>query len=114
MHTATSHGYALNSPFYHWLLHASPTIFNRIEDKKDPALTWKVYYDKLDIVSLTGLQNPDLWKYSASNFKYMEDFKQMPKKEPCQVIHSLTRASSSTTTINTRKSGKKFWKHPAY
>lgn len=79
MHAATSHGYVLNSPFYHWLLHASPTIFNRIEDKKDPALTWRVYYDKLDIVSLTGLQNPDLWKYSASNFNYMEDFREDAK-----------------------------------
>jgi len=75
MHAATSHGYVLNSPFYHWLLHDSPTIFNRIADKHDPEVTWKVYYDKLDIVSLTSLQNPKLWKYSASNFKYMEDFK---------------------------------------
>ena len=75
MHAATSHGYVINSPFYHWLLHDSPTIFNRITEKNDPKVTWRVYYDKLDIVSLTGLQNPTLWQDHASNFKYMEDFK---------------------------------------
>jgi len=80
MHAATSHGYVINSPFYHWLLHATPTIFNRIEDKQDSKITWRVYYDKLDIISLTGLQNPKLWKYRASNFKYMEDFKSDAKR----------------------------------
>ncbi len=74
MHATTSHGYVLNSPFYHWLIHPSQTIFDQITDKQDPAVTWKVYYDKLDIVSLTGLQNPKLWKYHASNFQYMENF----------------------------------------
>ena len=74
MHAATSHGYVINSPFYHWLLQDAPTIFNRISDKQDPHITWRVYYDKLDVVSLTGLQNPALWRYSASNFRYMEDF----------------------------------------
>jgi len=74
MHAATSHGYVLNSPFYHWLLHDKPTIFNRIEDKNDPKVTWKIYYDKLDVVSLTGLQNPALWKYRSSNFRYMTHF----------------------------------------
>lgn len=74
VHAATSHGYVLNSPFYHWLLHDSPTIFNRISDKSDPDISWKIYYDRLDIVSLTGLQNPKLWKYHTDNFRYMEDF----------------------------------------
>lgn len=75
MHAATSHGYVINSPFYHWLMHGTQTIYNRIEDKKDRAITWKVYYDKLDLVSLTGLQHPALWHDYASNFQYMDDFK---------------------------------------
>jgi len=80
MHAATSHGYVLNSPFYHWLLQNTPTIFNRIEAKQDPQLTWKIYYDKLDVVSLTGLQNPALWKYRSANFKYMNDFYEDARK----------------------------------
>ena len=74
MHTATSEGYVLNSPFYHWLWHDTPTIFNRIEDKQDPKVTWKIYFDELDIVSLAGLQHRALWKYRQTNFFHMEDF----------------------------------------
>ena len=74
VHSATSNGAVTNAPFYHWLLHDSQTIYNRIEDKGDPKITWKVYYDKLDAVSVTGLLNPTLWKYHDGNFKYMEDF----------------------------------------
>jgi phospholipase C len=74
MHTGTSHGYVLNLPFYHWLWHDTPTIFNRIEEKQDPAVTWKIYYDKLDIVSSTGLQHRALWKYRNTNFFHMDDF----------------------------------------
>jgi len=75
MHAATSHGYVLNSPFYHWMMHETQTIFDQISDKKDPDLTWKIYYDRLDIVSLTGLQNPKVWKNYPSNFQYMDVFK---------------------------------------
>jgi len=71
MHAATSHGYVLNSPFIHWMLHDAPTIFNRLAEKN---ISWRVYFDKLDILSLAGLQNPALWKYHNSNFKHMEDF----------------------------------------
>ena len=74
VHTGTSHGYVLNMPFYHWLWHDTPTIFNRIEEKRDPTLTWKIYYDKLDIVSSTGLQHRSLWKYRNTNFFHMDDF----------------------------------------
>ncbi len=74
MHTGASEGYVLNSPFYHWLLHDTPTIFNRIEDKQDPKITWRIYFDELDIVSLAGLQHRALWKYRGTNFFHMEDF----------------------------------------
>ena len=74
VHTGTSMGYVSNSPFYHWLLHDVPTIFNRIEDKQDPRLTWRIYYDKLDIVSPTGLLHRSLWKYWRTNFFHMKDF----------------------------------------
>lgn len=76
LHCATSMGYVLNSPYYHWLMHDTPTIFNRIEEKQDPSVTWKIYYDKLDIVSSTGLLHRPLWKYWKTNFFHMEDFEQ--------------------------------------
>ncbi len=74
VHSATSNGFVVNSPYYHWLLTDSPTIYNRIQDKNDPNLTWKIYFDKLDVLSLTGLIQPAIWKYRDTNFKYMEDF----------------------------------------
>lgn len=74
VHSAMSHGYVVNSPYFNWLLNDAPTIFNRIEDKNDPALSWKVYYDKLDGLSLTGLIQPAIWKYRDSNFAYMDEF----------------------------------------
>jgi phospholipase C len=74
VHTATSNGAVTNTPYFNWLFYDSPTIFNRIEEKKDPNLTWKVYYDKLDVISITGLLHQALWKDYDRNFKYMEDF----------------------------------------
>ncbi len=74
VHTGTSHGYVLNQPVYRWLLHDEPTIFNRIQDKNDLRVTWKIYYDKLDIVSSTGLLHRALWKYRATHFFPMDDF----------------------------------------
>lgn len=76
VHTGTSHGYVLNSPFFHWLCHDTPTIFNHIEDQKDPRITWGIYYDKLDVVSLAGLQHRALWNYWNTNFFHIEDFEE--------------------------------------
>ena len=74
VHTGTSMGYVSNAPYYQWLMHDVPTVFNRIEDKQDPKITWRIYYDKLDIVSPTGLLHRSLWKYRPTNFFHMEDF----------------------------------------
>jgi phospholipase C len=74
LHTGTSHGYVLNAPYYNWMMHDTPTIFNRISDKQDPGVTWKIYYDRDDIVSFTGLLHRPLWKYRKTNFFHMDDF----------------------------------------
>ena len=74
VHSGTSHGYVLNSPVYKWLWHDAPTIFDRIMDKNDPEINWKIYYDKLDIVSLAGLLHRTLWEYRSTHFFHMEDF----------------------------------------
>ena len=74
VHSATSHGFVVNAPYYHWVLSRAPTIFNRIEDKNDPSLTWRVYFDELDAFSVTELLQPTTWKYRDTNFKHMEQF----------------------------------------
>lgn len=76
LHTATSHGYVLNQPVYRWLLHDVPTIFNRIQDKNDLKVTWRIYYDRLDIVSSTGLLFRALWKYRPTHFFHMDQFRE--------------------------------------
>ena len=74
VHAATSHGYVLNGSMIRWMLHSSPTLYDRIDAKKGSPITWRVYYDKLDILPLIGLQYPKLLKPRKKNFRYMEDF----------------------------------------
>lgn len=76
-HAGTSSGFVNNEPYVKWLLNSTDTIFNRIESKRDPNVTWKVYYDELDIFSLTLLIHlPKLFKYRKTNFFYMDQFYQ--------------------------------------
>ncbi|MFH8249744.1 alkaline phosphatase family protein [Microbacterium sp. B2969] len=76
-HASTSHGFVTNEggPGYSKWLDASPasTIFNRLEDA---GLSWRVYFDELQLVSLTGvLHAPVLEKYWRTNrFVYMSHF----------------------------------------
>ncbi|WP_419818570.1 alkaline phosphatase family protein [Glaciibacter flavus] len=75
-HASTSHGFVTNGgPGYmsKWLdAPAVPTIFNRLEDA---GLSWRVYYDADQVVSLTGfLSAPSIEKYWKSNFRSMEQF----------------------------------------
>jgi phospholipase C len=74
MHTSTSQGYVLNAPYYHWLWNETPTIFDRIQERGHPEITWKIYFDELDVVSFTGLQYRSLWQYRRTNFFHIEDF----------------------------------------
>ena len=74
---STSHGFVTNGGEGgrgKWLdVPAYATIFNRLEDA---GLSWKVYFDKLQLVSLTGmLHAPALEKYwRTGHFAHMEDF----------------------------------------
>jgi phospholipase C len=74
VHCGGSHGLVVNAPFVNWLFHHADTIFNRIEDDPRPDLTWKVYYDVMDILSITWLLQPKLWKYRHSHFAHMDEF----------------------------------------
>jgi phospholipase C len=76
-HASTSHGFVTNQHaggYAKWLdAPAAPTIFNRLEDA---GLSWKVYFDEMQLVSLTGiLHAPALEKYwRTGHFVYMSEF----------------------------------------
>jgi len=76
-HASTSHGFVTNGVDPgpgKWLeAPAVPTIFDRLEEA---GLSWKVYFDELQIVSLTGvLHAPSLEKYwRTEHFVYMTEF----------------------------------------
>ncbi|WP_334151231.1 alkaline phosphatase family protein [Microbacterium sp.] len=76
-HASTSHGFVTNQAgggYRKWLdAPAAPTVFNRLEEKK---LGWKVYIDKLQLVSFTGMLHAAvLEKYwRTEHFGTMEDF----------------------------------------
>lgn len=74
VHSATSNGFVVNSPYVNWLFTHAPTIYNRIEDARRPGLTWKVYYDELNLISITYLLQPALHPYRLTNFYHMDEF----------------------------------------
>lgn len=70
-HSATSNGLVVNAPYVNWLFHHSPTIFNRIKDAHCSDVTWKVYYDELNLISITWLLQPALRPYRRTRFFHM-------------------------------------------
>jgi phospholipase C len=75
-HASTSHGYVTNTEdggYAKWL-NASDgtTIFNQLDKA---GLSWRVYYDEEQLVSLTGLLHaPHIEKYWKSHFRGMAQF----------------------------------------
>jgi phospholipase C len=76
-HASTSHGYVTNKQgagYDKWLdADAVPTIFNRLEEA---GISWKIYFDELQLVSLTGVQHaPSLEQYwRTGHFGHMSEF----------------------------------------
>ncbi|QNO37435.1 hypothetical protein H4J02_13595 [Protaetiibacter sp. SSC-01] len=76
-HAGTSHGFVTNKEgggYRKWLdAPAAPTIFNRLEDA---GVDWRIYYDELQLVSLTGvLHAPALERYwKTGHFATMQQF----------------------------------------
>ncbi len=71
-HASTSSGYVVNEPYQKWLENGAETIFNRLNDAK---LSWKVYYDHTQPMSLTALIHfPKLRDYWLTHFATMETF----------------------------------------
>nr|WP_221420793.1 alkaline phosphatase family protein [Conyzicola lurida] len=78
-HASTSHGYVTNSGnggYHKWFdaKNAAPTIFNRLQDA---GISWAVYYDDRQIVSMTGfIHAPSLEPFFATNFRTMQQFRE--------------------------------------
>jgi phospholipase C len=76
-HASTSHGFVTNKHgggYDKWLdAEPAPTVFNRLEEA---GLSWKVYFDEMQLVSLTGiLHAPVLEKYwRTKHFAHMSQF----------------------------------------
>jgi phospholipase C len=76
-HASTSHGFVTNQGgkgYKKWFDEESDalSIFNRLEDA---GITWRVYYDESQLISLTGMLHApatkDFWK---TNFRVMDQF----------------------------------------
>jgi phospholipase C len=74
VHSATSNGFVVNAPYFNWLFTHAQTVFNRIQDAGRAGLTWKVYYDELNLASITWMLQPALRPYRQSNFFHMDEF----------------------------------------
>ncbi|WP_396655999.1 alkaline phosphatase family protein [Microbacterium sp.] len=75
-HASTSNGFVTNQGgdgFYKWITGpAAPTIFNRLDEA---GISWRVYYDATQLVSLTGMVHaPVLHQYWKTNFRDMDQF----------------------------------------
>jgi phospholipase C len=69
-HASSSSGNVINEPYSKWLTNSAPTIFNRLEDAK---ISWKIYFDPTQIISLTGLIHfPSLFPYWKTRFATMD------------------------------------------
>lgn len=74
VHSSTSNGFVVNTPYVNWLFTHAPTIFNRIQEAGRPELSWKVYSDELNLISVTWLLHPALRSYRRSHFFHMDRF----------------------------------------
>jgi phospholipase C len=76
-HASTSSGFVTNrgkAGYLKWMSPANPapTIFNRLEEK---GISWAVYFDETQVVSLTGLINgPALEPFWKTHFRTMAQF----------------------------------------
>ncbi len=71
---ATSLGRADNVPYTGWLRMDAPTICNRIMEAGRPELTWRVYYDRADVLPAAWLLCSRLRPYLLTHFAGMEAF----------------------------------------
>jgi phospholipase C len=75
-HAASSSGLVINSPAEAWRdSNTAETLFNRIEAVRDRRLSWKVYFDKGELFSYTGLiHHARLRPYFHTHFRGMPHF----------------------------------------
>ena len=75
-HAGRSAGFVTNAPYQKWIFdNNGETIFNRIEECGGFDLSWRIYFDPQDIVSLTALIHfPVLRPYFRSRIRTMDRF----------------------------------------
>jgi phospholipase C len=76
-HASTSHGYVTNKVgggYEKWLnAPTTPTIFNRLEEA---GISWKIYFDEMQLVSLTGVMHAPVLEehWRSEHFMHMSQF----------------------------------------
>ena len=83
----------------------APTIFNRLEDA---GISWKVYFDELQLVSLTGVHARSRRSRSTgapSTSATCRSSTRTPRTASCPRTRSSSRAWSTTTTTSIRPFG---------
>ena len=74
-HASTSSGFVTNDGgpdgYLKWEQNTVPTIFNRLEEA---GISWAVYFDESQVISLTGFITPALRPYWKTHFFGMEKF----------------------------------------
>ncbi|WP_232463392.1 phospholipase C [Tumebacillus avium] len=74
-HAATSSGLTDNAPYVNWVGNDGDTIFDRIAERGEQGLDWKVYYDAHNQLPLTLLIHfPRLLKDWRTNFATLDQF----------------------------------------
>lgn len=74
-HAGTSCGLVNNSPHEYWFERSAPTILNQISDAERKGLSWKVYYDEMNILSAALVISFEaLAPYARTHFAHMDSF----------------------------------------
>ena len=96
-HASSSSGFVVNEPYAKWASNLAPTIFNRLADA---GVSWKIYYDASQFVSLTGLIHfPVLVEYLEEPFRNHGDvLPRMWRTGRCRPTPSSNRGCSGSTT----------------
>ena len=67
-HAGTSGGQVDNRPFRHWIQMRDKTLFDQLEEKK---ISWKIYFDEHDVISLTWLIHNRSLSPKPSHFHHL-------------------------------------------
>jgi len=70
----TSRGFVDDTPYLQWLRRDAETVLDRLPDARGRGPAWRVYFDPRNILPLTGLIFPRLFRHVLGHFAYMSRF----------------------------------------